>query len=333
MKAVLMTTAGGPEVLQFREVPDPEFHGAFDVLVRVKAAGVNPVDTKVRRNPTYYPENLPAILGCDGAGIVEAVGHSVTRFKPGDAVYYFNNGLGGAPGNYAQYAVVHEDFLAPKPGNLSMVEAAALPLVVITAWEALVDRAKLDVGHSVLIHAGAGGVGHVAIQIARHFGAFVATTVSGLEKAEFVKSLGAELAIDYRSEDFVDEVLHWTNGVGVKTVLDTVGGLAFCKSFGATRVYGSVVTILSTSCDMDWINVARVRNLNICYVQMPAPLYLGLRNGRMHQTRILEEARNLVEAGALKPRIGQVLPLKDAAEAHRILEEGHAVGKIVLEVP
>lgn len=333
MKAVLMTTAGGPEVLQIRDVPDPEFHGAFEVLVRIKAAGVNPVDTKVRRNPTYYPDNVPAILGCDGAGVVEDVGHSVTRFKPGDEVYFFNNGLGGAPGNYAQYTVVHEDFLAPKPGNLTMVEAAALPLVVITAWEALVDRAKLDAGHSVLIHGGAGGVGHVAIQIARHFGAFVATTVNGKEKAEFVKSLGAELAIDYRSEDFVDAVLHWTEGVGVKSVLDTVGGLTFCKSFGATRVYGNVVTILSTSCEMEWINVARVRNLNICYVQMPAPLYLGLRNGRMHQTRILEQARNLAEAGVLKPRVGQVFPLKDAVNAHRLVENGHTMGKVVLEIP
>ncbi len=333
MKAVLMTAAGGPEVLKLRDVPHPEFYGAFDVLVRVKAAAVNPVDTKVRRSPSYYPGNLPAILGCDAAGVVESIGYGVTRFKPGDEVYYFNNGLGGAPGNYAQYAVVNEEFLAPKPGNLSMVEAAALPLVVITAWEALVDRAKLDTGHSVLVHAGAGGVGHVAIQLARHFGAFVATTVSGEEKAAFVKSLGAELAIDYRSEDFVDEVLHWTEGVGVKTVLDTVGGLTFCKSFGATRVYGNVVTILSTACEVEWINVARVRNLNVCYVQMPAPLYLGLRNGRMHQTRILEQARDLVEAGALKPKVSQVLSLKDAAEAHRILEEGHAVGKIVLEVP
>jgi NADPH2:quinone reductase len=333
MKAVLMTDAGGPQVLQLREVPDPAIYGPSEVLVRVRAAGVNPVDTKVRRSHMYHPGSLPAILGCDGAGVVERVGPGVTRFRPGDEVYYFNNGLGGAPGNYAQYAVVHEDFLAAKPRNLSMAEAAALPLVFITAWESLVDRARLEKEHSVLIHGGAGGVGHVAVQIAHALGAYVATTVSNDEKAGFVRSLGAGLAINYREQNFVDATLDWTDGIGVRVVLDTVGGRTFCQSFAATRMYGRVVSILSTACDIEAINVARLRNLTVGYVQMTAPLYLGLHGARRHQTRMLDQARRLAEDGRLKPVVSRLLLLEEAAEAHRLIEEGHVTGKVVLDIP
>lgn len=333
MKAVLMTNTGEPEVLQLREMPDPDIYGPSDVLVRVKAAGVNPVDTKVRRNHIYYPGSLPAILGCDGAGVVARVGPAVKRFRPGDEVFYFNNGLGAAPGNYAQYAVVHEDFLAAKPKNLSMAEAAALPLVFITAWESLVDRAALRADHAVLIHAGAGGVGHVAIQLAHALGAFVATTVSNDEKAGFVRSLGASLAINYRESSFVEAVLDWTEGIGVRVTLDTVGGRTFCQSFSATRMYGRVVSILSSACDIEAINIARLRNLTLGYVQMTAPLYLGLHAARKHQTRMLEQARRLAEEGNLKPVVSRLLPLEDAAEAHRLIEEGHVAGKVVLDIP
>lgn len=328
-----MTNTGEPDVLQLRELPDPNLYGPADVLVRVKAAGVNPVDTKVRRSHMYYPGNLPAVLGCDAAGVVERVGPSVRRFRPGDEVFYFNNGLGGAPGNYAQYAVVHEDFLAHKPRNLSMAEAAALPLVFITAWESLVDRAALKHEHSVLIHAGAGGVGHVAVQLAHALGAYVATTVSSAEKADLVRSLGAGLAINYRESSFVEAVLDWTEGVGVRVVLDTVGGRTYCQSFSATRIYGRVVSILSTACDIEAINVARLRNLTLGYVQMTAPLYLGLHAARRHQTRMLEQARRLAEEGNLKPLVNRVLPLEGAAEAHRLIEEGHVSGKVVLDIP
>jgi len=333
MKAVLMNAEGNPGVLQMKEVPEPGFYGPSDVLVRLKAAGVNPVDTKVRRSHIYYPGNLPAVLGCDGAGVVERVGPAVTRFRPGNEVFFFNNGLGGAPGCYAQYTVVPEDFLARKPTTLSMAEAAALPLVFITAWEALVEKAQLHRDQTVLIHAGAGGVGHVAIQLARHLGAYVATTVSNDEKAGFVRSLGAELAIDYRKRDFVDAALDWTDGRGVKAVLDTVGGQTFCHSFAATRIYGRVVSILSTACDIEAINVARLRNLTIAYVQMTAPLYLGLRAARARQTRMLEQACKLAEAGDIRPVVSRLLPLEAAAEAHRLLEDGHVTGKVVLDIP
>ena len=333
MKAVLMNAAGEPEVLQAKEVPDPELYGPSDVLVRLKAAGVNPVDTKVRRAHIYHPGNLPAVLGCDGAGVVEQVGTTVTRFRPGDEVFFFNNGLGGPPGCYAEYTVVHEDFLARKPRNLSMVEAAALPLVFITAWEALVERAQLHRDQTVLIHGGAGGVGHVAIQLARTLGAYVATTVSNDEKAGFVRALGAGFAINYRERDFVDAALEWTDGLGVKTVLDTVGGETFCHSFAATRVYGRVVTILSTACGIAAINTARLRNLAVAYVQMTAPLYLGLHAARVRQTRMLDEACRLAEAGEVKPVVSRLLPLEAAADAHRLLEDGHVTGKVVLDIP
>ncbi|HEX6827933.1 MAG TPA: zinc-dependent alcohol dehydrogenase family protein [Burkholderiales bacterium] len=333
MKAVLMTDVGEPEVLKLREVPTPDVYGPSEVLVRLKAAGVNPVDTKVRRTHMYYPGSLPAILGCDGAGVVEKVGPGVKRFKRGDEVFFFNNGLGGSPGNYAQYAVVHEDFLAAKPRNLSMAEAAALPLVFITAWESLVDRAALMPEHSVLIHAGAGGVGHVAIQLAHALGAYVATTVSSDEKAGFVRTLGAGLAINYREHSFVEATLDWTEGVGVRVVMDTVGGRTFCQSFAAARIYGRVVSILSTPCDVDAINIARLRNLTVGYVQMTAPLYLGLHGARKHQARMLDEARRLAEEGKLRPAVSRILPLEEAAEAHRIIEEGHVAGKVVLDIP
>jgi len=332
MKAILMTAPGGVNVLQTSEIPKPALNHPNSVLVKIHAAGVNPIDTKVRASNMYYPDKLPSILGCDAAGVVESVGASVSRFKPGDEVYYFNNGLGYEPGNYAEYAVVRDDYLALKPKNISMLEAAALPLALITAWEALIDRGDLKEGHTVLIHAGAGGVGHIAVQLAEYFDAFVATTVSSPEKAAYVKSLGAELAINYTEEDFVAQAMEWTDGMGVKLVFDTVGGETFCKSFAATRVYGRVVTLLSTACEVRSINIARLRNLSIGYVQMTAPLYLDLHPARLAQTRILERGAKLVEEGRLKVRISMALPLEEAAQAHRLIEAGHTTGKIVLRV-
>jgi NADPH2:quinone reductase len=327
-----MKTPGSPDVLTLADVPKPESADPSAVLVKLLAAGVNPIDTKVRKANAYYPDELPSILGCDGAGIVEAVGRSVTRVQPGNEVFFFNNGLGGPPGTYAEYAVVNEDFLALKPKNISMEEAAATPVALITAWEALLDRGNLRKGEHVLIHAGAGGVGHIAIQLAHHFGARVATTVSGPAKAEFVQSLGAELAINYTRQDFADAILNWTNGEGVNLTLDTVGSETFCKSFAATELYGRVVTLLSTGCDIRYINTARLRNLIIGYVQITAPLVFGLHSLRMEQTRILERGAKLIEQGLLKIHVSRVLPLSDAAEAHRLIEAGHTTGKVVLQI-
>lgn len=332
MRAILMNAPGGPEVLTVADIPVPALTGPSSVLVKLHAAGVNPIDAKVRKLNLYYPDKLPSILGCDGAGVVEAVGNSVTRVRPGNEVFFFNNGLGYPSGTYAEYTVVQEDYLALKPKNLSMQEAAGIPLALITAWEALVNRGDLRQGQSTLIHAGAGGVGHIAIQLANYFDALVATTISSPQKAELVRSLGAELAIDYRRHDFVEAAMNWTSGLGVRLVIDTVGGEPFCKSFGATRLYGRVVTLLSTTCDIGYTNIARLRNLSIGYVQMTAPLYFGLHPARIAQTRILERGAKLFEQNMLKVHVGLMLPLEEAAEAHRIIEAGHTTGKIVLQI-
>lgn len=326
MKAMLMTKAAGP--LVFSEVQKP-VPGPRDILVRLHAAGVNPVDAKLHKRGTYYPENLPCILGLDGAGIVESAGPLVERFKPGDEVFFLEGGIGGVPGNYAEYAAVHEDFAALKPAAISMAEAAAIPLVFITAWESLFDRACLAPKQAALIHGGAGGVGHVAIQIAKYYGAKVAATVSGNEKADFVKSLGADLVINYREKDFVSEVLEWSGGADV--VLDTVGGETFYKSFGAARIYGRIVTLLEPQCDS--MKEARNKNLCIGFELMLAPMLYGLHDHRLNQRAMLEAAVEMIGEGKLNIRVDKVLPLDRANEAHEIMEEGHGFGKIVLEIP
>jgi len=332
MHAMVMTQPGGPEVLSARTLPVPGLPSPQHLLVRLRAAGVNPVDTKLRANGTYYPDKLPAILGCDGAGVVEAVGDQVTRFRPGDKVYFCSGGIGGEPGNYATYNTVHEDYAARMPANLDFTAAAAVPLVLITAWEALYDRAQLKPSERVLIHAAAGGVGHVAVQLARHTLARVAATVGDADKAAFVRALGAERLIEYKKEDFVQATLDWTGGAGVDLTFDTVGNETFCRSFAATRVYGLVVTLLQSACDANAIKTARTRNQGIHYELMLAPMYLGLHAARVHQREILEEGAQLIEAGKLKVQVNEVLPLAAAAEAHRRIGAGHTTGKIVLQI-
>ena len=332
MKAIVMKTPGEADVLQPADVPVPAMSDAHQLLVRLHAAGVNPLDTKVRKLHFMYPDHLPAILGCDGAGVVERVGAAVTRFKPGDEVYFFNGGLGREIGTYAEYTLVHEAHAARKPKRLSMVDAAAVPLVLITAWEALYDRVALASGESVLVHGGAGGVGHVALQLARLRGARVAATISGDAKAEIARGLGAELTIDYRQEDFVASTLRWTEGRGADVVLDTVGGATFRNSFPALRMYGRIATILSTPCEIGDVNRARMRNLIVGYVQMTAPSFLGNDAARRAQTRILEEGAAMLDRGDLAIRVSGVLPLAEAPKAHRMIEEGHTTGKVVLAI-
>jgi NADPH2:quinone reductase len=287
------------------------------------------VDTKLRKGGVPA---LPAVLGCDGAGVVESVGAAVTRFQPGDEVFFFNGGIGTEQGNYAEYTVLHEDHAAAKPHRLSMNEAAALPLVWITAWESLLDRAQLKAGETVLIHAAAGGVGHVAVQLAKHLGARVAATVSGPDKAAFAKELGADKLIDYKSEDFVAAALDWTGGQGVDVVFDTVGGETFCRSFAAAKVYGKVVTLLQTACAAGDLKTARSRNQSIHYELMLTPMQLGMHAARIKQREMLEAASGLIEGGKLDIRVNQVLPLAQAEAAHRLVEGGHGTGKLVLEI-
>ncbi len=330
MKAILMTAAGSPDVLQLREVPKPDLPSPHHVRVKLAAAGINPLDTKLRAQPAYYLDQLPAILGCDGAGIVDAIGNGVTRCKIGGAVYFCNGGLGDEPGCYAEYTTLHEDYCAAKPANLSLQESAALPLALITAWEALVERVNLQAGQTILIHAAAGGVGHIAVQLAHHLGARIAVTVSDDKKAGLVHGLGAEKIIHYREQDFVQESLNWTNGLGVDVVFDTVGGDTFLRSLNAARVGGKIVSLLATPLQLADVQLARLRNLSLCYELMLTPQVMKLHDERVRQRKILEQGARLVEAGKIGVLVNRILPLEDAAQAHRLIERGGTIGKIVL---
>jgi NADPH2:quinone reductase len=331
MKAILMTAAGTADVLQLADIDEPQITSPTQIKVQLKAAGVNPVDSKIRSRGLFFPGALPAILGCDGAGVVVETGDRVTRFMPGDDVWFCNGGLGGAQGNYAEYTVLDEKEAEMKPRRISYEEAASLPLVSITAWEALFDRAGLKAGQTVLIHAGAGGVGHVAIQLAKSAGARVATTVSSEEKARFVKQLGADKVINYRDSDFVEEVLAWTGGDGADVVLESVGPEVFQRSLSAAKVYGHVNTLLDPGTDISW-QEARNRNLSISFTLMLTPMLMELPEARRRQGKILHRCAKLITDFKLKPAVADVLPLRDAAVAHRMIEEGHTQGKIVLSI-
>ena len=329
MKAIEMHETGGPDVLQLVDRPVPELTAPTDLLVRLKAAGVNPIDTKVRTRGVFVPDGLPAVLGCDGAGVVEAVGDQVSRFKPGDEVWFCHGGLGGPRGNYAEYALVEEATAQSKPRNLDFVHAAAAPLVLITAWEALFDRANLTEGKTALVHAGAGGVGHVAIQLARLAGARVCATVSGPEKAEFVHALGAEYAINYKDEDLVEAVMDWTEGKGVDLALETVGPEVFAQTIPAMAHYGDLITILQPGPDLDWTE-ARTRNLRIGFELMLTPMLRDLPRARERQGEILRRCADWIVGGKLHIEVAETFPLEQASDAHRRIEEGHTRGKLVL---
>ncbi|WP_071517941.1 zinc-dependent alcohol dehydrogenase family protein [Geitlerinema sp. PCC 9228] len=331
MKAVVMTAAGEPEVLQLQSVPQPQIQIETQMLVQLRAAGVNPIDTKVRQRGTFYPDQEPAILGCDGAGVVAEVGSAVQNFQVGDEVYFFNGGLGGPTGNYAEYAVVDARFAAKKPRSLSFAEAAAAPLVLITAWESLYDRGRLQAGQTTLVHAGAGGVGHVAVQLAKLQGASVATTVGTQEKADFIQSLGADLPILYKEKDFVEAVLAWTQQEGVDLAFDTVGGKVLEQSFPAVKVYGDVVTLLEPAADTSW-KVARKRNQRLSLELMLTPMTLDSATLRQDQTKILNQCARLIDAGKLKICLNHTFPLEQASQAHRLLGQGSMLGKIALEI-
>jgi len=330
MKAILMREPGGPEVLAETDLPMPGIEQPTDVLVRLVAAGVNPIDTKIRSRGPLLPEVLTAVPGCDGAGVVEAIGDDVSRFKPGDAVWFCQGGLGGPNGNYAEYIVVDEAVAQPKPESLDFVHAAAAPLVLITAWEALHDRARLHEGQTVLIHAGAGGVGHVAIQLARLAGARVATTVSSPEKADYVHKLGAECAINYREENLVEAIANWTEGRGVDIAFDTVGGDVFAQTIPAIAVYGDLVTILDPS-PAD-LKEARNLNLRISLELMLTPQLRNMKDAMAYQGSILRRCGDLIDQGKLEIYVSETFPLANAADAHRLIEAGGTQGKLVLTI-
>jgi NADPH:quinone reductase len=331
MKAVVMLDSGNPDVLSLQDIPKVKIKNSTDVLIRVKAAGVNPIDTKLRARGTFYPQEMPCILGCDGAGIIEEIGEKVTKFKVGDEVYYCDGGLGKTgTGNYAEYSVVNEALLAHKPKSLSFAESAAAPLVLITAWEALFDRGRLEADHTVLIQAGAGGVGHVAIQLAKIQGAKVATTVSNPDKERLVRQLGADYPILYKQTDVIEGILNWTEGKGVDLGFDTVGGETFFNTIGAIKDYGDLVTILEPDFNLGSLKEARNRNLRISLELMLTPALKGLKNAQIHQANILKQCAQWFDEGKLKIHLGATFPLSQSAQAHQAIATGSTTGKIAL---
>ncbi|MGD8909293.1 MAG: zinc-dependent alcohol dehydrogenase family protein [Chromatiales bacterium] len=329
MQAIIMRETGGPEVLKLENLPDPQITSPSQIRVKLAAAGVNPVDTKLRDRGVFMPDGLPAILGCDGAGVVVETGTEASTFREGDEVWFCHGGLGGLQGNYAEQVVLEESVCCRKPASIDFAHAAAAPLVLITAWEALFGRAHLTEGQTLLVHAGAGGVGHVAIQLAKQEGARVITTVSSTEKADFVRGLGADIVVNYREENFVEAVLRHTQGQGADVVLDTVGPEVFKQSIPATAHYGDLVTLLDPGPDVDW-KEARLRNLRIGFTLMLTPMLRDLPQARADQMAILGNCSEFIDSGNLKITLAESLPLEQAAEAHRRIELGHTQGKLVL---
>jgi NADPH2:quinone reductase len=301
--------------------------GGGEVLVRIHASGVNPLDTKIRAGAAAHARHpLPGILGIDMAGVVEEVGSGVTRFQRGDDVYGMTGGVGGVQGSLAEYATVDADLLAPKPSSLSMREAAALPLVVITAWEGLVDRAGVKPGQAVLIQGGAGGVGHVAIQVARAFGAELFATGSA-SRAEALRANGA-IPID-RDMPTSEQVRLFTGGRGFDLVYDTVGGAVLDASFAAVRRFGHVVSALGWGTHA--LAPLSFRAGTYSGVFTLLPLLSG--EGRAHHGEILARATGLIEAGKLAPRLDpRRFGLDEAEAAHDAVAAGDAAGKVVVSV-
>jgi NADPH:quinone reductase len=309
------------------DLPRPTL-ASNQVLVRIHASGVNPLDTKIRAGKAAHAKQpLPAVLGLDMAGTVEAVAPDVTAFKPGDEVYGMVGGVGGYQGTLAEFIAADAGLLALKPKNLSMREAAALPLIAITAWEGLVDQTKVHAEQSVLIHAGAGGVGHIAVQIARAYGAKVFATVS-LEKRSIVEEFGAT-PIDYRSTSVEQYVAEHTAGKGFDIVYDTVGGATLDASFVAAKRYtGHVVSCLGWGTHA--LAPLSFRSATYSGVFTLYPLLSG--EGRANHGKILAQVATLVEAGKLRPLLNdQAFSISDIAAAYALVESG-ALGKVVVEL-
>lgn len=311
-RAVLIERFGGPEVLDLREVDKPT-PGPGELLVRVLASGTNPVEAKIRQGVVMPDLPLPAVLGGDVSGVVEAAGAGVSEFAAGDEVFYTPE-LTQA-GSYADYNVVAASIVAPKPRALSHVEAAAVPLAGGTAWEAIVRRLAVRPGETVLVHAGAGGVGSFAVQFAVAAGALVLAT-AGPDSQDLLRELGA-VPIDYHDDDPVQITLEHTGGVGADAVLDLVGGENLVKSSAAARPFGRIATVLPPA-----------GQLTRLYQQNQQLHGIMLTRER----RRLEELTSLFDRGQVRPVVRDVLPLDQVRQAHERLDSGHARGKTVLSL-
>jgi NADPH:quinone reductase-like Zn-dependent oxidoreductase len=308
MKAVVVNEYGGPDVLKYQDVPKPEPKND-EILVRVIAAAVNPVDTYVRQGKLSRGGQMhgPIIIGYDISGVVEKAGVDAKRFKAGDQVYSYLSVPRG--GGYAEFAVAKESETALKPKNIDFVEAAAVPLAATTAWQALIDTAKIEKGQTLLIHGGSGGVGSFAIQIAKACGAKVIATASTAHQ-ELLKQLGVDQAIDYTTTKFEDLVKD------VDVVLNCVRADALSHSYGVVKKGGIIVSITDEP-DQNECAKHGIR---------------GTRMGAHPDSKVLEELTKLIETGKMKPIVSQTFPLAEANKAHEQIETHHTLGKIVLKV-
>ena len=327
MKAMVLNEYGDNAEFQLAELSRPSINPGH-VLVRIAATSVNTVDTMIRQMGKDLPisPELPAVLGMDFAGIVEAVGEGVTEYTEGDEVYGCAGGLMDLQGTLAEYMVADARLIARKPKNLSMRVAAALPLVGITAYEGL-KRAGIAGGQRVLVHGGAGGVGHVALQLARHFGAEVYATGSSDKQLALIEKLGAT-GINYRTETVADYVGRYTEGSGFDLVFDSVGGANMANSFEAARSNGQVASTVAMV-ELD-LSVAHFKGLSLHVVFMLIPMIHD--HGREEHGRILEDIAGIVEAGDLQPVLDENrYTLSEVGDAHARLASGQVMGKVVVE--
>jgi NADPH2:quinone reductase len=327
MKAQVIKRFGDPSVFEIAEVPKPEVIPGH-VVIQVKATSVNPVDTKVRSGlVAAVAPAFPAVLHGDVAGVITEVGEGVTEFKAGDEVYGCAGGFKGTGGALAEYMLADVQLLAPKPKNITMAQAAALPLVTITAWESLYNRANVQNGQTVLVHGATGGVGHVAIQLAKLAGAKVFTTASSTEKLIIGNQLGADEAINYREQSVEEYVKEHTDGKGFDIVFDTVGGENLDRSFQAAAINGTVLAIAARSThDLSPLH-AKGLSLHITFML----LKVMNKDQRQDHGKILREVTNLVEEGKLHSLVDErTFTFDQVSEAHTLLESNKAIGKVVL---
>jgi NADPH2:quinone reductase len=327
MKAMLINEYGEDAVFESTEIEKPKVKTGH-VLVKVAASSVNTVDTMIRKLGKELPlsPDTPAVLGMDFAGTIEAVGESVSNYSVGDQVYGCAGGLADLPGSLADYMVVDVNLVSHKPKNLSMREAAALPLVAITAYEGL-TRAGIKEGQKVLVHGGSGGVGHIALQLAKHFDADVYSTGGGEKQLELIKQLGAT-GINYKTETVEEYVAKHTDGAGFDIVFDSVGGANMTKSFEAAALNGHIASTVAM-CELD-LSVAHFKGLSLHVVFMLIPMLHNYK--REEHAEILRNLAKIAESGALKPVLDEnQYSLEEVGQAHARLESGQAMGKVIVD--
>lgn len=327
MKALVIEQFGNPNTFKEVDLPIPGILPNH-VLIRVAATSVNPVDFKIRQGVVGdIAPNFPAVLHGDVTGAIEAVGEGVDHFKVGDEVYGCAGGVKGLGGALAEYMLADANLVAHKPESLTMAEAAALPLVSITAWEGLVDRAKTQPGQKVLVYGATGGVGHIGVQLAKWAGATVYALVSSDEKAVIAHRLGADVTINYHQQPVEEFVTEQTDGQGFDVVFDTVGDNNLQNAFKAAKLNGTVVSTVSLS--QQDLTLLHAKGLTLHLVFMLIPLLFGV--GRAHHGEILSKLARLVDEGKVRPLLdSKTFNMTEIASAHKHAESGQAIGKVAL---